>query len=230
MSLFLKDKLSDRSRDLLDNKQGGWVNPLRLQLYVLQDLNLLIEKHLIYDAGRFGTVRLGQETQQLLCRNPHGEDLVRLNRLLLEDAYPGEIMSHHFIAVDTVAGRHSGYIRTRSGELLELGRRGIAKMVTPGVCEAIVASPSGTLLASFGKLGVFEYSTDWHKLLDCPYPDRRGTFKVHMAAREGQIALAVRPMPMRVGPPGSEPVYAAPGGLWISRGQEWLEVVLPNGK
>jgi hypothetical protein len=36
-------------------------------------------------------VPLSQETRELFPRNPHGKDLIRLNRLLLEDAYRQEI-------------------------------------------------------------------------------------------------------------------------------------------
>jgi len=46
---------------------------------------------LIFDAERFGAIRLREETGQLLGRDPQGDDLRHLNRLLLEDAYPLEI-------------------------------------------------------------------------------------------------------------------------------------------
>lgn len=44
-----------------------------------------------YDRDRFVQVTLAEDTQKLLGQNPHGEDLVRLNRMLLENAYAAEI-------------------------------------------------------------------------------------------------------------------------------------------
>jgi len=44
----------------------------------------------IYDQERFSEVDLSPQTRGLLSRDPQGEELARLNRLLLEDAYPKE--------------------------------------------------------------------------------------------------------------------------------------------
>jgi hypothetical protein len=46
----------------------------------------------IYDESRFGQVKLSDFTKQFMAQQPTGENLVRLNRLLLEDAYPEEIV------------------------------------------------------------------------------------------------------------------------------------------
>jgi len=45
----------------------------------------------IYAADRFAGVGLSGETERLRGQDPAGADLIRLNRLLLEDAYPDEI-------------------------------------------------------------------------------------------------------------------------------------------
>jgi len=45
----------------------------------------------IYDEARFSKVTLSEFTKQRMAENPTGEALTRLNRLLLEDAYPNEI-------------------------------------------------------------------------------------------------------------------------------------------
>ena len=62
-----------------------------LQSGLLLDLNALIRGASIYDATIFSGVRLRPETQQLITQNPQGTELVRQNRLLIEDAYPGEL-------------------------------------------------------------------------------------------------------------------------------------------
>ena len=42
---------------------------------------------------RFAGVKLSPETMESLTNNPQGEALIHLNRLLLDDAYPGELYS-----------------------------------------------------------------------------------------------------------------------------------------
>ena len=58
---------------------------------LIRGLNEMVAGPLIFDAARFAGVNLKPETQQLLAANPHGTDLQRLNRLLLDDAFPREI-------------------------------------------------------------------------------------------------------------------------------------------
>ena len=45
----------------------------------------------IYEEKRFERIDLSAETEELLERAPEGEYLQRLNRLLLQDAYPSEL-------------------------------------------------------------------------------------------------------------------------------------------
>jgi hypothetical protein len=58
---------------------------------LVKDLNPLIAGPSIYDKARFGQVVLRPETQQLIQQNPSARQLARLNKLLLEDAYPREL-------------------------------------------------------------------------------------------------------------------------------------------
>src|SRR5208283_3973113 len=56
------------------------------------DLNSIIKKQSIFDAKRFGGIRLGEPTQKLVSQAKlEGDDRNRLNRMLLEHAYPKEI-------------------------------------------------------------------------------------------------------------------------------------------
>ena len=55
---------------------------------LVADLNAILSGASIYDATRFTGIALRAETEQLRQTNPSGAGLVRLNRLLLEDAYP----------------------------------------------------------------------------------------------------------------------------------------------
>jgi subfamily B ATP-binding cassette protein MsbA len=60
---------------------------------LLQGINHVLQCEYLYDSQRFAGVRLSVETQAALKSNPQGEALIRLNRLLLEDAYHGEVLS-----------------------------------------------------------------------------------------------------------------------------------------
>ena len=55
---------------------------------VLKDLNRAVQTNLLFDAQRFAGVTLPAETANLAVQNPSGEQLVRLNRSLLEAVYP----------------------------------------------------------------------------------------------------------------------------------------------
>jgi len=94
VSSFLNSQLSAETLTLL-NAYGGGADPLLLSKLV-GDLNQIIQSGAIYTPARFAGVTLAPETLDLLGRNPTGVDLVRLNRLLIRDAYPTEIRSDLF--------------------------------------------------------------------------------------------------------------------------------------
>ncbi len=54
-------------------------------------LDKIISSGAVYDPARFQNVQLRAETKELLAKNPGGYDLERLNKLLIEDAYPAEL-------------------------------------------------------------------------------------------------------------------------------------------
>ena len=65
-----------------------------MQTALAQNFNDLLGRPLIYEDRRFAGVVLRRETKRLLAQNPQNGLLRRLNRLLLEDAYPQEILRH----------------------------------------------------------------------------------------------------------------------------------------
>jgi hypothetical protein len=58
---------------------------------LVDDLNRIISSGAVYDQARFQNVPLSTETREMLGKNPQGYDLERLNKSLLEDAYPAEL-------------------------------------------------------------------------------------------------------------------------------------------
>jgi tetratricopeptide (TPR) repeat protein len=86
-SRWLFQQLSQPTRNLITSK--GDENQLRAAL--VGDLNRLLEAGPIYDPSRFTQLKLSDYLQQFVAQNPQGNARIRLNRLLLEAAYPDEI-------------------------------------------------------------------------------------------------------------------------------------------
>ena len=107
VSQYLATGISSVTQKMLSDYAGG-ANP-RLQQALAGDLNLIIQKGSIYDAGHFAGVKLSPGKSALLEKNPSGPDLVRLNRMLLQDAYPQAISRND---VPQASGRPDSIIAT----------------------------------------------------------------------------------------------------------------------
>ncbi|MDD5349580.1 MAG: SLBB domain-containing protein, partial [Chthoniobacteraceae bacterium] len=58
---------------------------------LIEEFNKAIQGPLIYDDQRFADINLSSDAKRLKAQNPKGDDLIRLNRVLLEDAYTREL-------------------------------------------------------------------------------------------------------------------------------------------
>ncbi|MFI5385543.1 MAG: caspase domain-containing protein [Fimbriimonadales bacterium] len=54
-------------------------------------LNLVVQGGSIYDENAFSKVKLSAKTKDLMKKQPQGDDLLKLNRMLLVDAYPNDV-------------------------------------------------------------------------------------------------------------------------------------------
>jgi len=90
VSLFLWDGFTTPTRILLNNYPDT-TDPAVLRAALVVELNEVIQGDNIYDEQRFADVTLSDRTEALLNQDPSGIWLERLNRLLLEDAYPDEL-------------------------------------------------------------------------------------------------------------------------------------------
>jgi hypothetical protein len=91
VSAFLSERLDDAVKAEIGAGSPSEADVKAAKSALAKNLNKIILAALIYDKGRFQTASLRPETQELLKQNPQGRDLVRLNRMLLEDAYPTEL-------------------------------------------------------------------------------------------------------------------------------------------
>ena len=76
---------------LLSSYDGLRPPSIELLQALLQELNSLLTGPPLYDAKRFAQVSLTLQTMQWVTQNLVGPDLVRLNRWLLQEAYPTEL-------------------------------------------------------------------------------------------------------------------------------------------
>ena len=98
VSVFLRGRLEDTVKADLAAYSASSENAKAVIAALVKDLNQVISGPSIYDQARFRNVILRPETGRLLEQNPRGQQLARLNKLLLEDAYPSEL------AMSTSAG------------------------------------------------------------------------------------------------------------------------------
>jgi len=102
--------LSDNTRAWLNKFDGLPATRAGLPAALVTDLNRLMAGPCLYTAQRFQGVNLNNNTRALLDHQPTGDALLRLNRMLLEDAYPA-FLARNFLsnlkAEDAVVHRMS---------------------------------------------------------------------------------------------------------------------------
>ena len=91
LTAFLEAELDDGCKSLLSSYNSSKSHIKAAAAAVVLNLNRIIQGPPIYSDARFGKVKLRPETESLRRSLPQGLDLARLNRLLLEDAFPVEL-------------------------------------------------------------------------------------------------------------------------------------------
>lgn len=94
VSVFLWENFEPPIRQILTDENS---TPEQLLNALVQGLNRIIQGDSLYEEARFAGVNLREETRSLIERQASGKNLLRLNRLLLEDAYPEEISRNTLI-------------------------------------------------------------------------------------------------------------------------------------
>jgi 3-keto-disaccharide hydrolase len=89
VSAYLAGQLDDTEKANLASLSPTNANAKAVKSALVKSLNSIISGTCIYDESRFQNVQLRAETRELLGKNPQGQELARLNKILIEDAYPG---------------------------------------------------------------------------------------------------------------------------------------------
>jgi len=93
VSEFVALHLTPSEHEALADYRGPGPSAYRVRTNLVGMLNRIVAGAGIYDATLFKDVTLREDTVSLRDEKPDGSDLARLNRALLEDAYPG-ILAH----------------------------------------------------------------------------------------------------------------------------------------
>ncbi len=91
VSQLVWSQLTPEARELVAGYDGSKKAKQELQGILAKDFESLASGALLYEPTRFAGMTLSPGTRKLLAEHPQGGQLIRLNRLLLEDAYNLEI-------------------------------------------------------------------------------------------------------------------------------------------
>ena len=120
---WLTTQLSDQTQAELAAYDGQNLEAARLQPALEHDLNRLLKQSSVYERTRFGDVALRPAIESLLSQPPQGDNLVRLNRLLIEDAYPLELRRNPLsFGVISFYKAQAELIKTQLGEITSDGK------------------------------------------------------------------------------------------------------------
>jgi WD40 repeat protein len=112
VSTYLFAQLTSHTKSLLA-KHHDHPN-VELLKALTQDLNEILKKSSLYEDERFRSIELSAETRSLLKKNPTGEELVRFNRSLLEDAFPEQLKRQHDSYQELVFSHNGKMLAARS--------------------------------------------------------------------------------------------------------------------
>jgi hypothetical protein len=115
------------------------------------------------------------------------------------------------------------YGRTSNDLVLRITPSEITKLESPGNCEALTTTTSGTILASFRSSGIYEYTDEWHKKFNSPYPSTEAEHWAYIAESDGQVAFAITSKPRLY---EGKVKYLGQTTLWLSEGNELRNVPL----
>lgn len=96
-STLLEENERDENNHTTSDSVEEVDSTTELQKIVVAVFNRVLQSNSLYNQERFAGVTLTEHTKKLLAQNPQGKNLIRLNRWLLEDAYPQELSKSYIL-------------------------------------------------------------------------------------------------------------------------------------
>ena len=129
-----------------------------------------------------------------------------------------------FFADEVVSVADRACVRTGEGKLLWASMDRVIESRSPGPCDAMTRTSSGTILASFrgAGLSVLE-GKDWKRRFENPSPPDEGEHRACVTEEDGRVAYATSSVPridksVAFDPKNPKWVRIGTDGLWISQG------------
>ncbi len=94
VAAYMREKLLPEIRNDIDRVPDGNQVPLPLVTALVDNINNLLRGNSLWDASRFKRVNVSDELRWLCAQSTIGIERTRLNRLLLETAFPAEIVHY----------------------------------------------------------------------------------------------------------------------------------------
>ncbi len=168
ISAYIGTQLDENTRRLTAAAAGTNSAPSELSKVLAEDFNRLIHVPNLYNTNRFVGVALSRGTSNLLATKPTGADLVRANRLLLDEAYPQEIhKSNHwlvripFFHTQLFLGLLSLFVVIRGvdGYMQAFGAPGMIKINTAWFAQRERGRFAGIygFMINLGRFGIFNF-------------------------------------------------------------------------
>ncbi|MCG8353890.1 MAG: phage tail protein [Chloroflexales bacterium] len=110
---YISSQLAPETRQLVDTYDPSQPPSAELRAMLTEDMDRLVRDVSLYTEERFRTMRLTIETRKLIEQNPQGDDRLRLNKRLLEEAYPNEIATRLWYPVDVTTQAGVAYLLDR---------------------------------------------------------------------------------------------------------------------
>ena len=177
ISAYLWNAFSAEDQRVLTNPAS---TALEQQTTLVAALNQVLQGASIYEASRFAGVHLSRETLALISASPTGANLMRLNRLLLEEAYALEIAKRRLPDMSFVAGDLSQPLRAAVESVL------VRLHKTTLLCDALKLSRADLPLLRTSATDTCGFTTlDFNTL-----PVASGTTPTSIVGFEQLLALA----------------------------------------
>jgi type VI secretion system protein ImpF len=152
LSSYVCEQFLPEARAALEAYDGRTPEPQELLLELVNGLNQVIMGPLLYDPQRFSSVKLTQDTLRLIEQGRKSANTSFLNRVLLDEAYAGDIQKMRRHAMPSVSIRELKRSVSRDIEMLLNTRRELLDEVGPEYKEI----PDSLLL--YGLPDFTEYS------------------------------------------------------------------------
>jgi hypothetical protein len=123
------------------------------------------------------------------------------------------------------------YVCTKSGAVLRVTGKEIAKLDSPGKCETVSTTASRTPLVSFHTKGIYEYKGSWVARAPHPYPSGDGDYWTYLGENDSQIAVAITAKPVTDTKHSSGTdmkfIRNAPTQLWLYQNSQFRLIPIP---